>query len=173
MKQEKINKKEQFSLLVKSNMRRAYFAALGLVGTHDDAMELSQSAFIRAYQYFDNYDQSRNFFTWYYTILRNLCFNFIRDKKNRKVDELRDTELFDYSSENVMEEFENKETALLIEKAIFTLGESDREIILLKEFENFSYKEISELLGIPIGTVMSKLFYARKKLSKKLQGDLL
>lgn len=170
MKKENFNKKEQFSLLVKSNMKRAYFAALGIVGTHDDAMELSQSAFIRAYQYFDNYDRNKNFFTWYYTILRNLCFNFIRDRKNRKEDYLPDTEIFDYSGTNLLDEYEIKETNLMIEKALFSLEESDREIIILKEFENFSYREISELLGIPIGTVMSKLFYARKKLSQKLQG---
>ena len=151
-------------------MRRAYFAALAIVGTHDDAMELSQSAFIRAYQYFDNYDRSKNFFTWYYTILRNLCFNFIRDKKNRREEAFPEDEIIEYGGANLLDEYESKETNKLIEKALFKLDETDREIIILKEFESFSYKEISELLGIPIGTVMSKLFYARKKLSQKLQG---
>ena len=75
--------KSEFVLLMRSNMKRAYFSALGIVGSHDDAMELAQLAFIRAYKHFGSFDKDKNFFTWYYKILRNLCLNKIRDTKRR------------------------------------------------------------------------------------------
>jgi len=162
--------RDEYSLLVKKNMKRAYFSALGILGSHDEAMELSQEAFIRAYRYFPTFDKSKKFFTWYYKILKNLCLNRIRDNKNRK-----ETGFIDYkdtadSSLDAQENIEKDELREILEKKMLELTADDREILILKEFENLSYKEISELMDIPVGTVMSKLFYARKKLAKKMSG---
>jgi len=71
--------KMEFENLVKANMKRAYFVALGFLGSRDDAVEISQEAFIRAYRNFKKFDSTKSFFTWYYRILKNLCLNFIRD----------------------------------------------------------------------------------------------
>ncbi|RMD51539.1 MAG: sigma-70 family RNA polymerase sigma factor [Ignavibacteria bacterium] len=162
--------KEEFEMIVKKNMRRGYYAALGILGSHDDAVELSQQAFVKAYKNFKKFDKSKNFFTWYYTILRNLCFNFIRD--NKKFVSLEN--VFEKSDPNVYsnpaEEAESNQRSEIIKKALDELDEEDREIIVLREFQNHSYKEISEMLNIPEGTVMSRLFYARKKLAAKLEG---
>ena len=76
------SEKMDFENYVKDNMKRAYYCAFGILGSHDAAMEISQDAFIKAYRNFKSFDRSKNFFTWYYTILRNLCLNFIRDSKN-------------------------------------------------------------------------------------------
>lgn len=162
----------EFELLVKSNMKRAYYAALGIMGSHDTAMELSQEAFIRAYRSFKNFDKTKKFFTWYYKILRNLCLNFIRDnRKNVSADYLEKAQ---YTSDETNPEktYDKNEACEKLENALAQMDFDDREIIILKEFENYSYKEISETLDIPIGTVMSRLFYARKKLAKKLEGML-
>jgi RNA polymerase sigma-70 factor (ECF subfamily) len=164
------SKKEHFEMLVKRNMKRAYFTALGFVGSHDAALDLSQEAFIRAYKNFSKFDGSKKFFTWYYKILKNLCLNFIRDRKKRKENGFIEIDYEKHQSENILEKFENKEIISEVEKAIKELKADEREIIILRELENYSYKEISGLLGIPIGTVMSKLFYARKKLGEKLRS---
>lgn len=157
-----------FTSLAKKNMKRAYYSALAIVGNHDDAMELSQRAFLRAYKSFSTFDPSRKFFTWYYKILRNLCLNFIRDNKNRK--EQLFFENIDYNDEsNIQSKLEQNEIIAKVKSAINKLSDSDREILLLKEFENYSYKEIAEMLNIPIGSVMSKLHYARKKLAEKIK----
>ena len=163
------NKKE-FVELMRRNMKRAYFTALGILGSHDDAMEISQLAFIRAYKHFDSYDESKNFFTWYYKILRNLCLNSIRDSKRKN-----EVPLFEFAeviteNETASEHIEKEELKSNLERAMMMLESSDREIIVLKEFEGLSYKEISELLTIPVGSVMSRLFYARKKLGNKLES---
>ena len=157
-----------FEKYVKANMKRAYYSAFGIIGSHDAAMDLSQAAFIKAYKNFKSFDDTKKFFTWYYTILRNLCLNFIRDSK------LKNRIVFDDQIEwkndtNHVYDVEKEELKQKLWQAIQQLDFDEKEIIILKEFEGLSYKEISETLEIPIGTVMSRLYYARKKLAKKLE----
>jgi RNA polymerase sigma-70 factor (ECF subfamily) len=163
------NKSKEFEVLVKDNMRRAYFSALGFLGSHDAAMDVSQEAFIRAYRNFNKYDTKRNFFTWYYKILRNLCLNFIRDNKNRKEEYFFECKKYEDSRNNPEQTFEEKEELEMLHVAINQLETEDKEIIILREFEGYSYDEISEMLSLPAGTVMSRLFYARKKLAEKMK----
>ena len=73
-----------FGQLVERYMRRAYYAALGLVGSHEDAMDLSQEAFVRAYRARERLDPERPFYAWLYQIIRRLCFNFVRDRRTRR-----------------------------------------------------------------------------------------
>lgn len=162
--------KEEFEVIVKENMRRGYYAALSILGSHDDALEMSQLAFVKAFKNFKKYDRSKKFFTWYYTILRNLCFNFIRDhKKFVSLDAIVERENPDRAS-NPEFKAEASQSEEIINNALNELDHEDREILTLREFQNYSYKEISEMLGIPVGTVMSRLYYARKKLGKILEG---
>lgn len=162
------SEKMAFENYVKNNMKRAYYSAFGILGSHDAAMEISQSAFIKAYRNFKSFDSTKSFFTWYYTILRNLCLNFIRDNKNRNITSFSNQiELKDINETN--QTVENQETKEIIWNALCQLNFEDREVIILKEFENMNYNEISESLNIPKGTVMSRLYYARKKLAKKLE----
>jgi len=162
-------KMKEFEVLVKNNMKRAYFSALGFLGSHDAAMDVSQEAFIRAYRSFDKYDSKKNFFTWYYKILRNLCLNFIRDNKNRKEEFFLESRKDVVSRNNPGQNLEEKEELEMLHDAINQLETEDREIIILREFEGYSYEEISEMLNLPAGTVMSRLFYARKKLAENLK----
>ncbi len=164
------SEKAEFEMIVKKNMRRGYFAALSILGSHDDAVEISQLAFVKAYKNFKNFDRNKNFFTWYYTILRNLCFNFIRDhKKFVAIDSVLEMESPSREADP-QRLAEDKQKEELINQALNELNPEDREIIILREFQNYSYKEISDMLQIPEGTVMSRLYYARKKLAQKLEG---
>ncbi len=162
------SEKMAFERYVKANMKRAYFSALGIIGSHDAAMELSQAAFIKAYRNFKSFDRTRNFFTWYYTILRNLCLNYIRDTKSKNKIAF-DNQIEWKNDTNPADDIERKELKRKLWESIRQLEFEDREIIILKEFEGLAYKEISETLKIPIGTVMSRLYCARKKLAKKLE----
>ena len=165
-----IDTKKEFELLVKANMRRAYFTALGILGSHDAAMEISQEAFIRAYKHFNKFDRDRNFFTWYYKILKNLCLNAIRNEKRHKHESFLEYENSKLTSEDLLKEYEKNEIIQKLQEALLRLDFEDREIIVLKVFEKLSYNEIAEILNIPAGSVMSRLFYARKKLAVKLKG---
>ena len=73
-----------FGALVTRYMRQAYFSAIGLVGSREDALDLSQEAFARAFHARKTIDPDRPFYAWYYTILRRLCFNWLRDRRARR-----------------------------------------------------------------------------------------
>ncbi|NNG28057.1 MAG: RNA polymerase sigma factor [Ignavibacteriaceae bacterium] len=164
-----VSLKKEFEMQVKLNMKRAYFTALGLLGSHDTAMDVTQEAFIRAYRNYKNFNNENNFFTWYYRILKNLCLNFIRDKKRKNETEYIEYKENEHSVNKPGEAIENKELTEKLQESIDELDFNDREVLILKEFEDYTYKEIAEILNIPVGSVMSRLFYARKKLAEKLK----
>lgn len=166
-----VTQKNEFSLLVKLNMKRAYFVALGLLGTHDDAMDASQEAFIKAFENYYKFDRDKKFFTWYYKILRNICLNRIRSNKQNTFQDIFEVDLLIPGS-NPEDDFDLEETKKILGQILFELDTDEREVILLKEYQGFSYKEISEIMDIPIGTVMSKIFYSRKKIFEKLKRKL-
>ena len=165
---------EAFGELVSRYMRRAYYAALGLVGSHDDAMDLSQEAFARAFRARTSLDPDRPFYTWLYTILRRLCFNFLRDRntRTRKLAEaagwLSDEASDRAAAFNPGRVTELAELRRTVAQAIEGLPDRQREVLVLKEFEGLRYREIADLLGIPIGTVMSRLYAARRQLAASL-----
>ena len=164
-----ISLKEEFEMLVKQNMKRAYFSALGLLGSHDAAMDVTQEAFIRAYRNFKSFNGKKKIFTWYYSILKNLCLNFIRNRKRKNETEYIEFKEDEHSQSKAGDMIENKELTEKLQEAIDELDFNDREVIILKEFEDHTYKKIAEILNIPVGSVMSRLFYARKKLAGKLK----
>ena len=165
--------KMEFERLVKKYMKRAYYTALGFLGSHDLAMDASQEAFIKAYRNFKKFDKNKNFFAWYYKILKNHCLNTIRNKKNKREESYIEIKNESDEADNPLQNIEKKESTKQLEDALKKLSFEKREIIILKEFEDKTYNEISELLDIPVGSVMSRLFYARKELSKILHKEII
>ncbi|UCC73579.1 MAG: sigma-70 family RNA polymerase sigma factor [Gemmatimonadota bacterium] len=167
-----------FGQLVTRYMRRAYYAALGLVGSHEDALDLSQEAFARAFRARASLDPDRPFYAYLYQIVRRLCFNFVRDRRTRRVrlEEATPWLMEQAGSRAAASDparaAERSELAALVEAAIDRLSDREREVLVLKEFEGLRYREIAELLGIPIGTVMSRLYTARRNLASGLEGKL-
>lgn len=167
-----------FGELVRRHMRRAYFACLGLVGSHDDALDLSQEAFTRALRASSRLDPERPFYPWLYGILRRLCLNHLRDGRNRREklveagawlqDEARDRA----SRSNPARAAERDELRQRLATAIESLPPVQREVLVLREFEGLRYREIADLLEVPEGTVMSRLYAARNGLAAALGDDL-
>jgi RNA polymerase sigma-70 factor (ECF subfamily) len=164
-----------FGELVQRYMRRAYFAALGFVGSPEDAMDLSQDAFARAYRARHRIDPDMPFYTWFYQILRRLCFNFIRDRKLHRT-KLRDQKswivddaAFRARQLDPHRTVEREQTRRRVRRAIEMLPDREREVLVLKEFEGLKYREIAEVVGIPIGTVMSRLYSARRNLAAAIE----
>jgi RNA polymerase sigma-70 factor (ECF subfamily) len=166
--------KQSYGCLVEKYMKRAYFTALGLVGVHDGALDLSQEAFVRACRSINKLDADRKFFTWYYQILRNLCFNYLRDSARhaRPFSAIGDSQIDAIidSSQDSSWQAEQNEMKEAVWKAINELKPHEREIIILKDFQEMSYNEIAESMACPLGTVMSRLFTARHALKQKLES---
>ena len=166
---------DAFGELVQRYMRRAYYAALGFVGSPEDAMDLSQDAFARAYRARHRINPDMPFYTWYYQILRRLCFNFTRDRSlhRRKIRDQKswivDDATFRSSERDPQRNIEREEIRRKVREAIDTLPDREREVLVLKEFEGLKYREIAEVVGIPIGTVMSRLYSARKHLAAAIE----
>jgi RNA polymerase sigma-70 factor, ECF subfamily len=170
----KQGEKEAFEPLVNHYKKKAYCIALGYVRNSDDALELSQVAFIKAYRSIRHFDSSKNFFPWFYSILRNTCLNHLNARKMRREDGLED--ISEGSQQQVFmdvrnpeESFRQAELRRIMGEAILKLKPRDREIILMQHFHELSYSEIAEALDVPIGTVMSRLYNARAALKKLLE----
>jgi RNA polymerase sigma-70 factor (ECF subfamily) len=165
--------KKAYEALVRHYMTDAFLIARGFVGDPDDARDLSQDAFVKAYQARDSFDANRPFYPWLYRILKNHCLNFLK-RSARKTTSLYyednpDRERFTSASLTPLQHLEREERKEIVRVAIENLSDDHREIILLKNFRGYSYAEIAETLDIPIGTVMSRLFYARKALKELIE----
>ena len=164
-----------FGELVTIYMQRCYYAALGLVGTPQDAEDLSQEAFARAFRARARLDPERPFYPWLYQILRRLCFNFTRDTsaRRRKLEQAGGWLVDDARARAAADEPERMraraELRQRLERAIEGLPPAQREVFVLKEFQGLKYREIAELLDVPIGTVMSRLYSARQRLVNDLE----
>jgi RNA polymerase sigma-70 factor (ECF subfamily) len=159
-----------FERLVNKYKKNAYFIALGLVGNSDDAYDLSQEAFVRVYKSINKYNGTSRFFPWFYTILTNLCKNHLK-KRDIQRKYLNNELARERVSQSRNPELELEKDCLKekLSEEIDKLPYKFKEIIVLKHFRDFSYKEISEALEIPVGSVMSRLYYARKKLKENLK----
>ena len=169
-----VGKTESYRILVDKYRTRAYYAALLYTGNREDALDLSQEAFFKAFKAIKSFTPGRNFYTWFYKILKNLCINHYKRIKRRSVpfsdaEETNDATLYLSPGATPDEIFEENEMRDMVWAALNKLKKEDQEIIILKEFQEMSYKEIAEVLEMPIGSVMSRLFYARKKLAKLLE----
>lgn len=167
-----------FDRLVEGLRGRAFRVAHSLVGSRDDAMELSQEAFLKVYRSRDSFREGEPFLPWFHRILRNTCFSFLRSKGRltaRSVsDKAAGADPDDADYEIADDEAGPGEAVLQDERraafhaALLTLSARDREILALRHFQECSYKEIARSLDIPEGTVMSRLFHARRRLRDAL-----
>ncbi|MEW5923146.1 MAG: sigma-70 family RNA polymerase sigma factor [Candidatus Zixiibacteriota bacterium] len=160
--------KKAMKALVERYKRKAFFLALGMVGNRDEALDISQEAFIRVFKSACRFDRDQKFFPWFYSIVANLCKDSLqrREKRDARAIDLDESDFLLVDDSNPEKKMMIKEQAQILQKALEQLSFEDREIIMLKHFRDLSYDEISRLLKIPKGTVMSRLYYARKKLAK-------
>jgi RNA polymerase sigma-70 factor, ECF subfamily len=152
---------EAFRYLVERYQKRAAGHATAILGSREDALDAAQEAFIDAFRSLKNFDMSRPFYPWLYVLLRNRCYKLAARK--------RETESIDETVIVASRSAARDEEAIALEDALMSLDKEDREIVTLKYFDGLSYDELAEQLQIPKGTVMSRLFHARRKLRAKLE----
>ena len=155
------SEREAFRHLVEKYQRQAISHATAILGNRDDALDAAQEAFIDAFKALKQFDSSRPFYPWFYVLLRNRCFKLAARK--------RETQSIDETVIVAPNSTAQSERILELENALRALDMEDREIVTLKYFDGLSYNELAERLQIPKGTVMSRLFHARKKLQAKLE----
>jgi RNA polymerase sigma-70 factor (ECF subfamily) len=144
-------------------MKKAYYIALSFVKREQDALDISQDAFIKAFRHIKKFKTGSAFFPWFYKILKNLCLDWLRKNKPNQKIPLE-------NSNPVVASQPNIEICLQVWNGIEKLPLEQREILILRYFQGFSYKEIAQILGKPTGSIMSGLYYAKKNLRKKLEN---
>jgi RNA polymerase sigma-70 factor (ECF subfamily) len=161
-------------------MPSLYAAALRMTRNPSDAEDLVQETYLRAYRGFGGFQEGTNLKAWLYRILTNTYINTYRAKKRRpdetELDEVEDLYLYRriggleaaMAGRSAEDELLDRFTDTEVKEAIESLPDNFRLAVLLADVEGFSYKEIADILEIPIGTVMSRLHRGRKALQKRL-----
>jgi RNA polymerase sigma factor (sigma-70 family) len=173
-------KAKAFEALLLPHLDAAYNLARWLTRNDQNAEDLVQMAYLRAFKFFDGF-RGADARAWLLTILRNAYFTSLRDNRHEAADVSFDEDIpvengqkAELSSYDVGNSPENalasKDTTRMVNQALETLPPAFREVIVLKEMDDLSYKEIAEIAGIPIGTVMSRLARGRKLLGELLKN---
>jgi len=170
--------REAFDFLVEKYKDIVYAVAYRFAHDPDLALDLAQDSFIRAYRGIKSFKGRSSFSTWLYRVAMNTCIDYTR-RRSRSVDpQTVPEEVAEYADAEPLESHgESKPDSLAlsgelgekIQEAIDALPEYHKSVFVLYEIEGMSYKEIAEVVGCSIGTVMSRLHYARKKLQRMLR----
>jgi RNA polymerase sigma-70 factor, ECF subfamily len=167
---------EAYEQLVAKHRDKIYARAYSMMRNEEDAIDLSQEAWVKGWQRLVQFQGESSFATWMTRIVINLCLDQLRKQKRHRLESI---ELMDEESGGVerqmpvvtvnpTERLERAELRQRIDKALGQLSETHRTALVLCEFEGLEYKEIAQAMNCSIGTVMSRLFYARRKLAALL-----
>jgi len=156
----------------------AYYFALQLLGNREDAMDVTQDAVMRFLSSLERFEEGRPVLPWVRRIVRNAVIDLQRKKNVRSAESL-DSDGFDGEALTLVDEASSsadlaiqQERRKIVWNSLGELSEGQREIVVLREYQDLSYQEIAELLEVPIGTVMSRLHRARIELRKTVLGRI-
>lgn len=167
-----------FEELVARHRDKIYARAFSMLRNEDDAIDLSQEAWVKGWQRLHQFQGDASFATWMTRIVINLCLDQLRKNKrikNESIDEMNEEtggveRQMPVITPNPTEGLERSELRQRIDKALSQLSYEHRTVLILHEFEELEYKLIAKKMGCSIGTVMSRLFYARRKMAALLAG---
>ncbi len=169
---------EAFEELIHRHRDKIYARAMIMMRNEVDAVDLSQEAWVKSWQRLHQFQGESSFATWMTRIVINLCLDQIRRQKRTRAESIEEMQEESGGVERQMPVVENNPTEGLeseevrrrIDEAMGKLTDAHRAVLVLHEFEGLEYKEIAKRVGISIGTVMSRLFYARRRLASLLQS---
>jgi RNA polymerase sigma-70 factor (ECF subfamily) len=178
-----------FKVLFERYHRRVYAVALSVLKNPQDAHDVVQEAFVKVYRHLPDFQGNSSFYTWLYRISMNLAIDQLRRRKSARLvgyddgvgradhdvdDPAQLTPAIDGADPG--KTHSRRELAAKIQAALATLPEYHQQVILLREVEGLSYEEIAKIMKVPKGTIMSRLFHARRKMQSALaeyvDGDL-
>ena len=161
-----------FSMLIENHERFVFNVVYRITGNAEDARDVSQEAFIKAFKNFESYDESSAFSTWLYRIAVNTAIDYIRKRKKENSISFEDyivDEKNQKGDSGIEEKVISKEGVKNIISAVNMLDDEFKTVIVLRDMEGMDYKEISDITGLPLGTVKSRLSRGRGKLRQMIE----
>lgn len=166
-----------FEELVARHRDKIYARAYSMMRNEEEAIDLSQEAWVKGWQRLVQFQGDASFTTWMTRITINLCLDQLRRKKRQRTESIEEMDEESGGVERQMpvvtvnptERLERAELRVRIDQALSQLSEAHRTVLVLCEFEQMEYKAIAKTMNCSIGTVMSRLFYARRKMAVLLQ----
>lgn len=164
--------------LVARHRDKVYARAFSMMRNEDDAFDLSQEAWIKGWQRLQQFQGDSSFATWMTRIVINLCLDLMRKQKRQRAESIESLAEESGGVERQMPVDEPNPTAGLereelrkrIDQALAQLSEAHRTVLILHEFERLEYKAIAKRMNCSLGTVMSRLFYARRRMASLMAG---
>ncbi len=176
--------RQAFHDLYQRYERKVYAVAYGFLRNPEDALDVVQEAFIKVYRYLPNFEGQSSFYTWLYRIVANLCIDHMR-RNTRKRDVEFDDKLRHDGEHELPTEFlpvsglgnpgdaiENKEILAAVEDSLGYLSDKHRAVIVMRELQGLSYADMAKAMNCSKGTIMSRLFHARRNMQKLLRERL-
>ncbi len=168
-----------FRSLFERYSRRAYSLAFGVVRNPDDALDVVQDAFIKAHRHLDKFEGQASFYTWLYRIVMNLAIDHLRKNRRHKVVDFADGNLDEGAlgeesliprivGGNPGRALMDKEIRDRVAVALDELSANHRAVLVMRELEGLSYEEMAQAMECSKGTIMSRLFHARRNMQKRL-----
>ena len=150
-----------FDVLVARWDRKIQGAIYRVVGSDEDARDLAQEAFLKAYRALGSFRREARFSSWLYQIALNLCRDRLRRRRGKTFVSLEETAIAERSKSpepSVQEQLETRDLARLVAREIEDLPAEQREVIVLKEYQGLTFAEIADVLGVPLSTVKTRLY---------------
>ncbi len=156
---------EAFDLLVRLHQDQIYALAYRITGNHEDAWDAAQDAFVRSYQALPGFRQDAAFGTWLYRIATNAALDLVRRRPASTPEELRPEHV---SGDNPQAVVERREITRRVHAALFHLPLEYRAAVVLRDLQGLAYDEVARVLGVPLGTVRSRLARGREAMRAQL-----
>jgi RNA polymerase sigma-70 factor (ECF subfamily) len=165
-------REEAFSLLVKKYQQRLYWHLRKMVVVHEDADDLLQNTFIKAWNSLPNFRGEASFFTWFYRIATNEALSHLNKKKAELINSFEDLESVMTQKVNNDPLFAGNEIQKRLQKSILTLPDKQRLVFNMKYFDNMKYEEMSKILNTSVGALKASYFHAVRKIETIINNEL-
>jgi len=168
---------DAYSILIQRYQKRIYNLVYNMTSHHEDAEDLVQDVFVKAYASLPRFQGKSSFYTWVYRIAVNTTINFLKKRKRRQAMSLNDVDLGLERNETMMalasadspfRDANLSELQVKLNEVLQTLSEKHRAVVVMHDIQGMPHEEIAEIIGVSSGTVRSRLFYARQQLQAEL-----
>ena len=181
----KAGDRRAFQTLFQRYERKVYAVAYGFLRNQEDALDVVQEAFIKVHRYLPNFEGQSSFYTWLYRIVANLCIDHLRRSGRKRDVEFDDRLRHDGDQPEAAvalvpisalgdpaEAVKNKEILAAVEESLAHLSDKHRAVIVMRELQGLSYADMAKTMNCSKGTIMSRLFHARRNMQKLLKDRL-